>query len=283
MSEHQTTEQVEAAELLQTTNYDRAASMLISLLILAVSSVAVLVALWVAYGIQRGPAPRIIKFGTGGGERLEASGESGFESPQLEELADMPVVDALSTMQAALGHEAIQAASTLDVGGLTGSPGAAPGSDPTRPAGPPERVPRWERWEIRYSAATLQAYARQLDFFKIELGAAGGKADVDYASGFTKSTSTVRTGKGADEKRLYLTWREGRLLEWDRTLLTRSGVDVEHRIVMQFYPQQLEQTLARLEAEAARGKTVDQIVKTFFELKPHENGYKFVVAGQRFR
>jgi hypothetical protein len=269
------------SKLLQTTRYDRAASLLISLLILSTTSFFVLVLLWLAYTPTSRTLPPDIEW-VGGGEREEGTlGE--LDSPQLEELAGMPAEDIVSSLQALMSSDAVERASQLAVTGPGGSPGRGPGSDPDRLPGLPDQVPRGERWEVRYSAATLTAYARQLDFFEIELGAAGGKPQVDYASGFARSTPLTRTAQPRDEKRLYLTWRGGRLQQWDRKLLAGAGIKTEGRILMQFYPAKTEEALARIELEHADGKSADQIRKTVFQAKPKGSGYEFVVLAQRYR
>ena len=65
------------------------------------------------------------------------------------------------------------------------------------PGGPgtSDGIPAYERWEIRMSAANLDEYAKQLDFFKVEIGVAGGGSpNVDYVSNLAAAKPTVRVG-----------------------------------------------------------------------------------------
>ena len=282
MADHQADRKVDD-KILQVTAYDRAASWLVSVLILTGSTVAVLALLWWAYRPPPNYPHPLIQLPPGGGEQdVAADGE--LESPNVEELTGMPAVDMLSSVQAALGSDAIQQASTLSVAGIGGKPGLGPGNDLNRPPGGPPVLPRWERWEIRYLAQNVDSYARQLDFFEIELGAVGGgQPQVDYASGFTQSSPNRRSGKGRDEQRLYLTWQKGTLQKWDRELLERAGVETKKRIVLQFLPAEVEAQLAQLESAEAQDKPIEMIRKTVFEVRRKGAGYEFVVLAQRYR
>jgi len=63
-----------------------------------------------------------------------------------------------------------------------------------------------------------------------------------------------------------MSWRQGRLQEADRQLLERAGVATEGRIIVQFFPPELENTLAMLEQRFA-GRDAAQIRKTIFGLR----------------
>ncbi len=267
-------ELVNTAPSLQPTRYDRAASLLISTLILVGSSVAILFVLWLAR------PPEMVRvlppFGDGGTGRGTNSPDPGdLDEPSATELSQVAVTNPITEISKLLSRDAIAAASTIEIGGPPGDK-RKPG-EPT----PPDDVPRWERWEIRYEASNLRSYARQLDFFEIELGAVGGKPLVDYASHFTKDSPTTRSARGSDEKRLYMTWRGGRLQAMDRELLEKAGIDVERRVQLQFYPQKIEDTLARVELEHTKDGRVDKLRKTIFGVRPAGDGYEFFVIEQR--
>lgn len=267
-------EQVITTPSLRPNRYDRVASLLISTLILSGTSVAVLVLLWL--GTRHDP-PKTARIITPGGASGEKSGtESGeLDMPPLSELPQLALVEPIVELSTLLSPESIAVASEIDLQGPSGDP------RPPGPALPPDAVPRWERWEIRYEASNLQAYARQLDFFDIELAAFGRKPLVDYASRFTAASPTTRSGSGSDEKRLYLTWRGGRLQALDRELLERAGVDVAGRDLLQFYSQDVEDTLAQLEQEHAKDGRVDKLRKTVFGVRRSADGYEFFIIEQR--
>src|SRR5690606_26352227 len=71
--------------------------------------------------------------------------------------------------------------------------GTGDGRNAGQGAGGDISVPREERWRLRF-AGSLNEYAKQLDYFGIELSAIGGGAIIDFASCFSGSSPNVRTG-----------------------------------------------------------------------------------------
>src|SRR5207237_1189423 len=107
------------------------------------------------------------------------------------------------------------------------------GPGPSGP-GPSDGLPAWERWEIKFAAHDRNVYAQQLDFFKVELGVAGGGiAEVDYCSNVSAATPNRRFGKPQDEKRLFFLNKAGDLREADRALATKAGIEVGDRVIFQ--------------------------------------------------
>ena len=159
-----------------------------------------------------------------------------------------------------------------------------------RPSGPlgkgEDIVSRFERWELKFLAKDVTSYASQLDHYQIELGCIGKAKLVDYASSFVKSPQ-LRSGKGSDEKRLYFMWRQaGPLLEFDRQLLSRAGVETQGRQTLKFIPNELEDRLNQTEMKYAISKghsNEREIAKTVFESQPISSGFDFVVIEQRYR
>jgi hypothetical protein len=123
--------------------------------------------------------------------------------------------------------------------------------------------------------------------FKIELGAVGGQKggqNVDYAIGFVGGRPTRRSGPAKDEKRLYMTWKQGALKQTDESLLNRSGIATKGRIIMQLYPKEIEDTLATLERQyAGAGRDIRSIRRTIFEVREVGSGYEYVVKDQMYR
>ena len=112
------------------------------------------------------------------------------------------------------------------------------------------------RWELHFiKGNTLDVYARQLDFFGIELGVLLPDNKVVYAFNLAKPKPDTRIGAADKEKRYYLTWRgeAGDLQKADRELLARAGVDTEDRLILKFLPPAVEATLATLE-KSLRGR-----------------------------
>jgi len=159
--------------------------------------------------------------------------------------------------------------------GFIGSPGRLSESD--------NIIPRWERWEIQFEASNISEYARQLEFFKIELGAVGGREKyIDYAYNLTKDRPDRRRGQN---ERLYTLCMGGSTLaSFERQLVLKAGINRPDAIVLHFYPEEVEDRLAWMEMQNAAGKkTVEEFRRTVFACRPKGAGYDFVVVEQQFR
>lgn len=142
---------------------------------------------------------------------------------------------------------------------------------------------RIQRWEIRFpNGLTSETYASQLDALGIELGVIGGGERIVYASGFSKDVPDKRDGPAADEARFYMTWRSGAMRDLDNALLSRVKISTSERIIAQFYPPQLEKTLADLEQKFAAPRNVAEVRHTVFALTPTDKAFEFRVVEQEF-
>lgn len=147
-------------------------------------------------------------------------------------------------------------------------------------------VPPWERWEIRFTTTGLQLYAKQLDYFKVELGAVGGgNPQVDYAYNLTKSTPDRKAGKPEAETRLYMTWRDERnpIAVFDRQLLEKAGINTKRRLVLQFFTKAIEHDLLVLEAQRAKGHDPRSVLKTIFAVREVGPKFEFYLVDQLYR
>lgn len=137
-----------------------------------------------------------------------------------------------------------------------------------------------DRWEIRLlEGHTLDTYARQLDFFGIELGVLLPDGKILYVFNLSQAKPDTRVGDVGDEKRCYLTWQAGRLREADLELLARAGVDSTGRVVLKFVPPAVERKLAELE-QAEAGSALDRVERTCFGIRAAESGYEFFIYEQ---
>jgi hypothetical protein len=268
--------------------------LVVALLIMVGISVGIMFIIWLTMTLvfrPRSVPVRLVENVPGRGDHAE-----GFErdllAPGMEEMPELAEPQLEATMEA-MTDAVSNVAASMDV---VSTPSNATskgegGMGDSRPPGPlgegDNIIPRWERWEIRFESSNVRAYATQLDFFKIELGAAGGgRKNVDYAKNLLKGRPDGRSAPGNKELRLYMTWRGGNLERFDRELLRKAGVDVSAgRLLMQFYPQVVEDQLAWIEMENAKpqGKTVQEFLKTVFGVKKIRGGYEFIVMEQRFR
>ncbi|MDA1051305.1 MAG: hypothetical protein O3C40_12615 [Planctomycetota bacterium] len=273
--------------------FDQVASLVVALLIMVGVTVLGMFIIWLTARlvfVPRSVPVRLVENVPGRGDHAEGF-ERDLEAPGMEEMPELAepqleaameaMTEAVSSVAAAMDSVAMPSDATSKGEGGMGD---------NRPPGPlgdgDDIIPRWERWEIRFESSSEAAYARQLDAFKIELGAAGGgKKNVDYARNLTKGKPDTYSGPGDKEQRLYMTWRGGNLQRFDQNLLRKAGVNTANRLLMQFYPEKLEDELAWIEMEYAtkQKKTVQEFLKTVFELKPKGNTWEFFVAEMRFR
>ena len=206
-----------------------------------------------------------------------------LSEPSLEQTLEA-VTDAVTSIAASLD--------TVESSAIDASHGSGQGD--SRPPGPlgegSNIISRAERWELKFTARNLKAYAAQLDFFKIELGAVGGNvAKVDYISDLS-GTPKRRQGEGDAEKRLYFLWRQdGPLQQYDAQLMRNAGVNTTGRQIIKFLTPELEDQLARLELQYAfkqhnRRVSAKEFAKTVFECQPTSSGgFEWVVLEQRLR
>ena len=192
------------------------------------------------------------------------------------------VTDAVSSVAGGLMTTDTQATATT----------AGTGAGDSRPPGPPgegeDIIPRFERWQLNFTARDIRQYATQLDFYQIELGAIGGSIQgVDVAKNLVGSPQKYRIVDTESEKRLYFMWNSpSPLMEFDRQLLEQAAIPLPNRQMLKFIPKDLENQLAQIELEYSTAKghpSVTEIAKTVFESKPDGGGYKFEVVSQRYR
>lgn len=274
--------------------YDQVASLLISLLILIGFLVALLLIIWLTSRLMFVPRAVPVELLEYSGRGDHAAGyERDIEEPGMEELDELmepqleatldAVTELVSTQAAAYDAIETAAASSSKGSGMGDSRGPGPLGD-----GRDDIVPPWDRWEIRFASSSMNAYARQLDFFKIELGAAGGgSSTIDYASNLRIASPATRRGDPESEDRLYMSWRDPNspLAAFDRQLLAKAGIATQRRLVLQFYPKDVERLLMTIEASTAEARRhkPQEFLKTIFGVREAGNGYEFYVIDQIFR
>ena len=143
-------------------------------------------------------------------------------------------------------------------------------------------LPREQRWFVRFGdRAGVDEYAKQLEFFGIELGALLPDGRLAYLSKLTQPVPTVRfAAGGAGEQRLYMTWQGGERRGADVDLFRRAAVEVQpDTVIFHFYSKPTESKLAQLELDY-RGRPLKQIRRTYFAVEGATAGYQFVVVRQ---
>lgn len=163
----------------------------------------------------------------------------------------------------------------------TGTGGGRPplGFGPGRGGG----VPRELRWFIKFaSERTLEEYARQLDYFKVELGVLYPDGRLVYVSQLSRPSPTRReVPTAANEERLYFTWQGGERRDSDIKLLAKAGVQAGGGRILHFYTPETENRLAVTERNYANRKA-KEIRRTYFSVTKQGQGYTFEVTRQTY-
>lgn len=277
---------------LRVSAYERVSGWLIALVTLLGVAVGMLLMIWFTNRIfaKSKPVPVLLE-NIGMGDREGIAGQglelATADSPELAEelLAEEPLIaETLAMVEEAVSDRVIDLADPtltedFDSGGTDAARqgGLMPGEGT---GGGEPGIPRWQRWEMFFAEGSdLDTYARQLDFFRIELGVLEDGGNVRYVSGFSESQPTVRTGKAQAEERLYMSWQRGGLAAADQRLLGRAGIDAAGRLILHFYPPDVENLLAHLEQDHA-GRQPGQIRKTRFGVRSEGRGFAFFVLEQ---
>jgi hypothetical protein len=281
-----------AGGTLKVSAYDRVASLVIALVILLGATAACLLLIWLTNQIfaSQKSVPVVFENIGGGvedgvaGESMELDSpdptevaqESELTEPQLQET--LPVIEEVIASQLA---ELADPALTEDLESGGGGSMHGDGRQPGLGSGAGEAgIPRAQRWQVYFSeGSTLDEYAAQLDFFGIELGVVRPGSPVEYATNLSKPKPDRRQGPRNAEQRLLFIWREGGLVDADRELLGRAGINTAGGDIVQFFPADVENQLAALE-KSYRGLEPGQIRRTQFGVRSAGRGYEFFVMRQ---
>jgi hypothetical protein len=137
-------------------------------------------------------------------------------------------------------------------------------------------------WEITFAdGLDAEEYARQLDYFKIEIAAVARDGTVDYIWNLAKSRPDRRTGKQLDDDRLRIGWKTGTLANVDARLLRKAGVTIKGKELLHFFPDAVQDELQKLEQQYA-GRKREEIRRTLFRIRPakKQGHYHFEVVEQ---
>ena len=286
-----------AGRRIEVSSYDRVSSLLLALLMtIGIAAVALVILWWGnrVFAPQKAvPAEftEVSENGEGGGNGVAAGG-SQLDTPSDEPFVgnDKETTD-LQQDLTALGVAVASKAAELDdpelvapkrQGSYGSGGGIYGGFGKGRGLGHGPGRPGWPRhWEVVFSKNTLDAYARELDFFGIELGVLlpGNKIVYAFHLAKRKPDTRIETDPAAHEQRFYLTWRNGEMQQADRELLTRAGVDVGDSIILKFLPHDTEGQLIIAERDY-QGLTPKDIQKTRFGVQAQGGGFVFFVLEQ---
>ncbi|MCA9138296.1 MAG: hypothetical protein KDB00_16110 [Planctomycetales bacterium] len=278
---------------LRLSRFDSVTSLFFALILFLGAFVLMMFIIWVLSGEPDPPLiPPIIENPPGRGENPEGF-ERDFEPPGAEEVEDLMEPTLADTIEAVTDAVSSVAASLTTADTNAAASTAGTGQGDSRPPGPmgegDDIIGRWERWELTFSANGKKDYAKQLDFYKIELGAFGGGGAnvIEVANNLSGSPKKRVNTDPASEKRLYFSWKlSNPLLQYDKQLLGAASIQTNGRNVVRFIPPELENILANMEkdyAESKGKKFPGSIAKTVFESKAEGGGYAFTIVSQRYR
>lgn len=263
--------------------YDRAASLLATLLIIFGFATLLMLLVWLTGQMFQSNIAVPVEFeeiGDGGlGDNqefdpdVEIPGvEMEFEQPDLLETLTT-ITDALATNPAMLEDPALWDTQNQGTGGPAGD-GRAPGDGTGRPGKP-------RKWAVRFPEGnTVESYAEQLDYFGIEIGVLDSGNKLTYVYNLSAEHPSSHIGQADAEERYHLIWQSGTLQQADRELLSRAGVG-RGRLIVELIPQGLEERLYQMEQVAA-GDRRDKLKKTYFEVYESDGIYDFRVFDQDF-
>lgn len=137
-------------------------------------------------------------------------------------------------------------------------------------------------WEIRFADnLDLAEYARQLDFFKIEIGATAKSGRTEYIREVTRTKPPKHVGQLDDDDRVRVKWLRGTLHAADRKLLAKAGINSQSKELWHFLPPDVRATLDQLERDYA-GLSPGEVRRTCYLVRAKQRaaGYEFVVIEQ---
>ena len=267
--------------------YDRASAMVTALVILLGCVVLVMFLIWLTAVIRIPPMQSkstVLDDAIGEDERPEGEAEDieepGSEFPEVEtpQLADS--LEALTTAASSIP------ASDRAVDGSAALMGRGTGLGTIDGGGLGDGLlkPPWERWEIRYTTASKEAYSQQIDFFGIELGGISrDNPDVVYLKSLSSGGRT-RNGRKSADKRIFFNYNDGNVLKnWDIEFMQKAGINLRNRILVQFYPEEIQARLLSLEKRKLGSKSLETVYRTVFGVRATGNGFEYYVIDQIYR
>jgi hypothetical protein len=275
--------------------FDRAATLVVTLLVTVGAIVGMLALVFFANKFTYTPTPIALvpmeatsPTGNGGlGTDPEPPGVPDapeLSDPQVGETLDalmsVDVMSAVATSDAVVSDRSIEAAGQVAGrgNGLGDARSPGPGND-----GVIERVPRWERWKIRFEPDSEADFAAWLDYFKIRIGVLGRDNQVHVAWNFAAGSPVVEAKPPME----YARWgqtipTDGPMPALTQRLAQNAGIMAFGRIALLFYPFEVEQLLWTLEGERNASKDANKIRETVFTVVRDGAQFKFSVIDQKY-
>jgi len=269
-------------------SYDRTASLIVALLVLVGSTVLGMAVVFFTGKFVRTiePIPVVPVEATSPSANQGLAEEP--DPPGIEEVPDLSepqLQDTLETLTNAitdkhvlLSDEMLDAEKEAGKGqGLGDARMAGPGGD-----GVVERVPRWQRWKIRFRPESAGEFARWLDYHKIEIGVLGRDNQVHYGYEFSNSVPKVKAGDPLQETRGYTSAADGPMPALTMELARKADVARFGPVVLLFYPFEVESVLWTMERAYSEARDVNTIRETVFTVVRDGKEFAFEVIDQKY-
>ena len=213
------------------------------------------------------------------------------EPPGFEDAPDLTEPQLQDTLQALTNAvsqtDAIYSEEAYDADTLAGK-GKGPGDNRmpgTGGDGVVERVPRWERWKIRFEPKGNDAYSAWLDFHKIRVGVLDQRNNQVHLAYDFHSGRKVEAAPPTQYR--YPQWKlvmpvDPPLPGLTRELAQQAGISRHGSIILLFVPFDVERLLWTIENEHSDGRDVNTIRETIFRVQPDGAGFRFEVIDQKY-
>jgi len=141
------------------------------------------------------------------------------------------------------------------------------------------------QWELVFPEDTTQEeYARQLDYFKIEIAAVSRSnkdGKIEYITHVSDTKPQKRIGQRASEERLQIGWKSGTLHAVDRRLLTKAGISSNQKDLQHYFPLETQKLMEVVERAYAGRDPHGYVTRTQFGIRATKSGgYEFEVLEQ---
>lgn len=276
---------------LTVSSYDQTATLVLALLVVFGTLALILAMIFFADKFQR--PVKAIAF-----VPMEASSPTGnggvSDDPEPPGVEDAPedsepgIADTLAEVASVSASVSDALVSDQAIVGNAEQSGRGSGLGDARQPGPGgdgviERVPRWERWKIRFEPKSAADFAKWLDQFKIRVGVIGRDNKVHVAWNFSTGNPEVEAAAPKD----YNAWgqtvpADGPMPALTTQLARDAGIMQFGRIALLFYPFSVEELLYPLEQARNPTKDANKVRETVFTVLQDADGFRFEVIDQKY-
>ena len=196
------------------------------------------------------------------------------------ELSEPQLQETLETIANSISDEVLLSDEVKDAGkgkGKGDSRMAGQGGD-----GVVERVPRWQRWKIRFEPSSQQEFAQWLDYHKIELGVLGRDNLVHYAGNLSSGSPKIYEQDPKKETRGYTSAADGPMPRITNDLARKADIARHGSVVLLFYPFDVESIMWDMERKYSGGRDANDFRETVFAVVRQGSRFTFEVISQSY-